>query len=314
MIKRQRKKVLIVLVTASATLITFLVIAKKSAWLYDDAHIIERLKVVSVTMQVDVDPQVNRQKMIHFIRAARQSYPDVELVMFGESILGWYARKTETAAYHRRIAEGIPGETTAIMSSLAREYGIYISFGLDEAHEGGVFNSQVLIDPNGEIIAVHRKVNLQGSTVYKPGDTLVTITEIKGIKTAITICSDIQDPRIRSRLNAEQPALILGSLANPGDSDWFVSGMIAKMFDSWIITANRYGAEDKFTFDGQMFVSDPLGDLRLKSKDQEQSIYYDIGFSANDSPFLKILRRSYVALSLGAHFIQGMRTFLLPHR
>lgn len=137
--------------------------------------------------------------------------------------------------------------------------------------------------------------------------TNVTIVDVeKGIKTAVIICSDIQDPKVRSRLYVEQPELILGSLANPSDPNWFVSGLIAKLFDAWIVTANRYGAEDRFFFDGQMIVSDPLGDLRVKTKDREQYVYYDIGFSADRSLLVKILRRAYVGESLGAHFIKSM--------
>jgi hypothetical protein len=82
--------------------------------------------------------------------------------------------------------------------------------------------------------------------------------------------------------------------------------MIAKMFDAWIVTANRYGAEDDFFFDGQMVVADPLGDLRLTAKDQAQFIFYDIGFSVDRSPAIKVFRRAYVGLSLAAHFIKGI--------
>jgi len=311
--KQRVGRTMVILIIVVVTIITSLVIARKSAWLYDEEHIVKHLKVVSVTMQVDVDPQVNRQKMVALVQAAMQAHPDVEVVLFGETVLGWYARKADTMAYHQSIAERIPGETTAVISSLAREYGIYISFGMDEVQGGALYNSQVLIDPYGEIIAVHRKVNLQGSKVYQPGETLVTLAQINGIKTAIIICSDIQDPKIRSRLIEERPELILGSLANPSDRNWFVSGMIAKMFDAWIVTANRYGAEDKFFFDGQMIVADPLGDLRVQTKDQEQSIYYDIGFAADASPIVKILRRSFVDVSLGAHFIKSI-PMLFPAR
>ncbi len=304
--KRKGLTVLLTLIIVLTIISAFLVVAKKSGWLYDEDNSVKRLKVASISMQVDLSPEVNRQKMIAMLQTVRQAHPDVEVILFGETILGWYARKTDTAAYHQNIAESIPGETTALMSGLAKEYGIYISFGMSEASGGKVYNSQVLIDPNGEIIAVHRKVNLQGSKVFSPGDELVTMADINGIRTAIIICSDIQDSKVRSRLIAEKPELILGSLANPSDKGWFVSGMIAKMFDAWVVTANRYGAEDRFTFDGQMIVSDPLGDLRVKTKDQEQFVYYDIGFSADRSPAVKILRRAYVGLSMGAHFIKGI--------
>jgi len=292
----------VVVTAAGATL----VVAKRRGWLYDESRIAKRLKVVSVSMRVDLDPRVNRLRMVDIVEAARQAHPDVELVLFGEAILGWYSRKGKTAVYHRSIAESIPGETTATISRLAKEYSIYISFGMSELREDLVYNSQVLIDPQGEIVAVHRKVNLQGSKSFQPGTVPVTLAQIKGVKTAIIICSDIQDRKVRSELAAQQPELILGSLANPSDRNWFVNGMIAKMFDAWIVTANRYGAEDGFFFDGQMVVADPLGDLRLTAKDQAQFIFYDIGFSVDRSPAIKVFRRAYVGLSLAVHFIKGL--------
>jgi hypothetical protein len=113
MAKQQVFRVLVVLAIAVVLVIGSLLIAKKSGWLYDEEHIAKSLHIVSITMQVDVDPQVNRQKMAALVQAARQEYPDVDVVLFGESILGWYARKAETAAYHQGIAERIPGEFPA---------------------------------------------------------------------------------------------------------------------------------------------------------------------------------------------------------
>jgi hypothetical protein len=70
-----------------------LTIAKKCGWLYDRNHIVNRLRVASVTMQADLDPQVNRQRMIARVQSAKQAYPEVELVLFGETILGFSSRR-----------------------------------------------------------------------------------------------------------------------------------------------------------------------------------------------------------------------------
>jgi hypothetical protein len=55
-----------------------------------------------------------------------------------------------------------------------------------------------------------------------------------------------------------------------------------------------------------MMVSDPLGNLQIQTKDQEQFVYQDIGFSADRFPLVKTLRRAYVNLSIGAHFIKSI--------
>ncbi len=302
--------IVLILVIGLVIIPAALAVVRKRGWLYDEKRIDNRLRVAGVTMQADLDPRVNRQRMIDRVQAVKQAHPAVDLILLGETILGWYNKKGETAAYRRSIAESIPGETTTLMARLAEENGLYLSFGMVEACDGKVYNSQVLIDPRGEIVAVHRKVNLQGAAAFQPGDVMATTAEVKGIKVAITICSDIQSAQVRSRLKAERPALILGSLANPGDPHWFVSGLIARLFDAWIVTANRYGAEGDLVFDGQMIVSDPLGDLRVKACDREQFTYYDIGFSADRSPVIRMLRRTYAGMALLVHLFKSLGMFL----
>jgi predicted amidohydrolase len=137
------------------------------------------------------------------------------------------------------------------------------------------------------------------------------VVDVKGIRTAAIICSDVQDAGFRAQLNELGPELILGSLANPSDRNWFVGGMTAKMFDAWIVTANRIGADGGNTYDGNSLVADPLGDLRVAVKDREGYLYYDIGFAIDASPAVTLLRRAYVAVSLVAHMATGLG-LLLP--
>lgn len=245
------------------------------------------------------------------MRTLKGEHPDVDLIMFGETITGWYSMGVETKAYHRRIAESIPGETTALLSAVARQHNVYLSFGMSESSDGLIFNSQVLIDPAGAIVAVHRKVNLQGSRTFTPGSVPVTMADIRGVRTAIIICSDIQSSHVRAALRAARPELILGSLASPSDPRWFVSGMIAKLFGAWILTANRFGPDGRQFFDGQMIVADPLGELRVKTKGSAQQIFYEIRLDDRRSAVRDALRSLYRYESLGIHLVSGF-SLLLP--
>lgn len=297
---------LLLLLGAVATFVAGLMIVKRSGLLYDTRYISHTINVASISMSVDENSEKNRQKMVSLVHTTLQDHPDTELILFGEQILGWYSKKPNNADYQRSIAETIPGNTTDVMANLAREMGIYLSFGMNESKDGNIYSSQVLINSKGEIQAIHRKFYLQGASAFQPGLSPVTMTDIKGIKTALIICSDIQSSTVRKELGKQTPELILGSLANPSDRGWFVSGMLAKMFDAWIITANRYGTDDKFQFDGQMVVSDPLGDLKVKTKGKEQVVYTEITFSEDPSVFVQLLRKVYARLSLIPHFIIGI--------
>jgi predicted amidohydrolase len=264
-------------------------------------------------MQCEQEPDGNRKRMAALVTAVTDKHPDVELVLFGETILGWYAVRGGSKAYHRSIAETIPGETTRVMSALAREKGIYLSFGMSERDEGQVYNTQVLVDPRGEIVAAHRKFHLMESAgVFAPGKVPVTVVDIKGIRTGIIVCSDIQSEVVRKALKAEEVKLILGGLANPADPGFFVSGMIAKMFDAWIVTANRYGAEDGFFYEGDMVVGDPLGRLRRRAAGKEQFLFEELFFVTAESSLKVKLRRFCVGVSFIPYLVRNFGVIVQP--
>jgi len=267
-------------------------------FLYPKTNASKHLKIASVTMQCDLEPERNRERMVAIISDVVSQYPDVELILFGETILGWYARRRGSKEYHISIAETIPGKTTGMMSTLAEENSVFISFGMTESCQGDLFNTQVLISPEGEIVATHRKYHLMESAgIFKPGIVPVTIIEINGIRTGIIICSDIQSTDVRKALKTQKVQLILGGLASPDDPNFFISGMIAKMFDAWIVTANRYGEEDGYRYDGNMVIGTPLGYLHRTAVGKEQFLYEDLFFVIDQTALKTVLRRTYVWLS-----------------
>ena len=97
-------------------------------------------------------------------------------------------------------AETIPGPATKRMAALALELGIWIVFGMDENRAGKLFNTAVLIDPEGQIVGNYSKVHLQNwmlaSGVNHGDDFPVWEVAIDGVKVklGIAICYDIQHP------------------------------------------------------------------------------------------------------------------------
>lgn len=160
--------------------------------LYDESQATKRLTVASVAMQCDREPAANRAKVAGTVEAIAEAHPDVGLVVFGEMILGWY-NPGGMPAYCRRIAEPVPGETTRMLGSLANARGVYLSLGMCEADGERLYSAQVLLDPQGEIQAVHRICSLkpgERDAGYSPGTASMTVTDINGVRTGIVICSD----------------------------------------------------------------------------------------------------------------------------
>ena len=109
----------------------------------------------------------------------------------------------------RDQAETIPGPITELLAQRARRHGIYIHGGsIYETRPGdpGMYNTTVVIDPTGEIIARYSKIHMydvvldgvaqyQESATVTPGDE-TAITEIDGIPVGLTICYDLRFPEL----------------------------------------------------------------------------------------------------------------------
>ncbi len=99
--------------------------------------------------------------------------------------LGW----THPSALE--LAEPIPGRTSGELCRAACEAGIYVVAGLTERDEDRIYNTAVLISPEGRILLKHRKINILdiAQDLYSTGDRLsVAATPLGTI--GVNICAD----------------------------------------------------------------------------------------------------------------------------
>jgi predicted amidohydrolase len=129
-------------------------------------------------------PSENLSRAERFILDAANQ--DCQLVVLPECLdLGW----TDPSA--RRLAQPIPGPHSQRIAAAAAQNGIFVVAGIVERAGSRLYNAAVLIDPRGEILLVHRKINeLEiAHDLYSIGDRLaVAHTEIGTL--AINICAD----------------------------------------------------------------------------------------------------------------------------
>lgn len=106
-------------------------------------------------------------------------------------------------------AETIPGPLTDQLGARARDLNIYLHAGsIYERADGNdrLYNTTVVFDPQGEIVATYRKihmfdVDLDEDTSYResatiaPGNDLVTV-DIDGVCVGLTICYDLRFPEL----------------------------------------------------------------------------------------------------------------------
>lgn len=286
-----------------------MIISGFKSLLYSEQTAVKHLKVASATLSCDRDPDANRARIASTVDAIKKRHPDVELVIFGEMILGWY-NPGEVPEYHRDIAERISKETLQDFVSLSVRHGIYLCFGMSEIDDGVLYNSQVLLNPQGEIQAVHRKSNLKSSEKkadYKSGSVPVTITDIKEVRTGIVICSDAASPRTIWEMMRSELDMIILSLADDCDEKLFMARCNARMYDAWVVTANRYGDENGRFWNGHMVISDPLGRLRAVGQDREQYLVYELKFADERSWLKRVIRNVLVKLPLPIHILKNWK-------
>jgi predicted amidohydrolase len=165
--------------------------------------------------------------------------------------LGW----TDPSALTE--ATPIPGGATIVtLASFARKYSVFICSGLTEKYGDRVFNSAILLDPEGELLLLHRKINELdiGHPYYALGDRL-NVCETEYGTIGLMICADASTgdeviPRALAYMGADV-ILSPSSWAVPADHDnqedpygdmWYqIYSHVARDFRVWIASCSNVG-------------------------------------------------------------------------
>jgi omega-amidase len=169
---------------------------------------------------VTSDKNINIATAREAIRTAASQ--GAELIILPEIWNGPYA----TSAFPK-YAESVPGgESTAMLSAIAKEQNIWLIGGSisERDFDGSIYNTCTIFNPNGELVAKHRKVHLfdidvPGKISFKESDTLtggnkITVFDTPFGRVGVGICYDIRFPEL-AQLMREKGAVIL---AYPGKS------------------------------------------------------------------------------------------------
>jgi predicted amidohydrolase len=195
-------------------------------------------------------PEINLEHAGAMIAEAAEN--GAQVVLLPEAMdLGW----TDPSAL--TLAEPVPvGKTARMLSAMAKKYQVYVCSGLTEKEGTTVYNSAVLIDPSGEVILLHRKINELdiGHPYYALGRKLEVVqTDLGAI--GVMICADASTgqreiPRTLSYMGADV-ILSPSSWAVPADHDnnedpyggtwWNAYKPVAKDFRVWIASCSNVG-------------------------------------------------------------------------
>jgi len=185
------------------------------------------------------------------------------------------------AAEARELAERVPcGSTTEALVEHATRMGCHIVAGLPEIDGDNVYNSAVLVGPDG-FLARYRKVHLfyEEKINFSPGDLPFAVVDIGIAKVGMMVCFDHLFPE-SARSLALQGADIIAHPANLVLPDLAQRTMSIRALENGVYTAtaNRVGTEargnESLTYTGQSQVVAPNGDalVRLSQNQVEVAV------------------------------------------
>lgn len=210
-----------------------------------------RFKLAMIQMLVEGGAkQRNLERARGLIIEAAQQGAQV-LVLPEAMTLGW------THASARKSAERIPdGATCWMLKELAQQHHLYICSGLVERDDERIFNSAVLIGPEGDVLLHHRKLNELDIALdlYACGDRLNVAQTPLGTF-GLMICADafVQGQVISRTLGVMGAEIILSPCAWAVDADhdnlrdpygqlWLDNYQpVAREFGLWIAGVSNVG-------------------------------------------------------------------------
>ena len=224
-------------------------------------------------------PAENLKKTLSLAEQAAKK--GAKIICTQELFRSQYFCQSENHDYFK-LAEPIPGPSTAAFQRIAKKHKVVIVASLFEKRSSGLYhNTAVIIDADGSLLGIYRKMHIPDDPLFyekfyfTPGDTGFKAWQTKYGKIGVLICWDQWYPE-GARLTALQGAEIIfyptaiGSEPYDATLDTHLQWQRAMQGHAVsnavpVVAANRIGLEDnagtKQKFYGHSFISDHRGEL-----------------------------------------------------
>lgn len=212
----------------------------------------------------------NLVKMSDFVSKIA-SQQKVDLIVFPELVTSGY----ELGVRFTELAQRVPGPTVNLMAQRAAEFGVYIAFGMvtKEKVESVLYNSAVLVGPEGEMIGTYHKVHLRGEErmAFREGFRLpVFDTEIGSI--GLMLGWDLAFPEVARSMTLDG-AEIIAVLANWEDAqveEWRTY-VRARAYENavYMAASNRVGEDVTLKFGGESMIVGPRGKIHASLAEEK---------------------------------------------
>jgi predicted amidohydrolase len=199
----------------------------------------------------------------------------------------------------RAAAEPIDGPALSAAAVWARDLGIFLVAGsVPEAvpDQEKLANTSVMFGPDGERLAVYRKIHMfdvevgdvsyRESEIEQAGDQ-IAVGDANGTKIGLTICYDLRFPELYRILSLRGARVITVPSAfteRTGRDHWEVLIRARAIEDQvFIVAAGQIGsAPPHYRSYGRSMIVDPWGVVLAQAADTEGFVSADLDFTAQD--------------------------------
>ncbi len=231
-------------------------------------------RIAVIQQHASLDNQDNVQRGLEALRRAAGG--GAKCACFAELSFARFHPQRRAAGDVSALAEPVPGPTTDLFCTLARELGMVVIINLFERDGGHTYDSSPVIDADGTLLGLTRMVHITDypcfheRDYYTPGDTGAPVYDTQVGRLGVAICYDRHFPEYMRALALGGAELVF--VPQAGAVDEWPEGLyegemrVAAFHNGYFIAlCNRVGQEDCLTFAGESFVSAPDGTVLARA-------------------------------------------------
>ncbi len=219
----------------------------------------EKRAVRVAVMQLD-RPPASHEEALGWLEAAAARGAGADLLVFPELALSGYA----DAAGVARLAVAADDPVIAAARAIARSHRVGLAFGYAERADGGLYDSALLADAGGAILANYRKMHLWGEherRLFRPGAPSPVVA-FAGCRLGLLICYDLELPETALDLSLRGADVIVTLSATSAPYTIVPRAVVpARAYESgcFVVFANRGGHDGTMGFAGLSRIVAPDG-------------------------------------------------------
>jgi predicted amidohydrolase len=206
------------------------------------------------------DTAANLGKMEGLVASAMSRHPCAGLLLFPELATSGYDPRPSILVQ----AEDQDGKSFQRMSKIANKQKVHLAYGyLEDGGSGNIFNSLILLGPDGKMLANYRKIQLtkEEKLVFKAGDSIIIADSELG-KIGLLICWDIAFPELSRVLTLGGADIVL--VAAAWDKPFarpFMDFARSRALENtiYLATSNHVGITNNVDFFGDSAIIGPDG-------------------------------------------------------